>query len=238
MDSIIVENLYHTYYNKQRKPVPILRDISFEWKKGENLALMGESGSGKSTLARLLIGLEKPASGHISINGEYTGEWGFSTWRIYRSHIQAVFQDASGTLNPCLSVKRNMEEALINLTRNSAEKRMAIINELMECMGLDKNLLKLRVDFLSGGEQRRISLVRSLSVHPDYLILDEVTSGLDLISADSVLTTLERYRDRFGCSYLFITHDENHALRLSDRALVIKEGKLEKEAQKTRRKDT
>ena len=95
--------------------------------------------------------------------------------------------------------------------------------------GLEERLLQTPVRKLSGGEQRRVSLLRALALRPDFLVLDEVTGGLDLISADAVLTLLERYREQFGCSYLFITHDWTQASRLADRVLMIETGKLTKE---------
>lgn len=230
MEGVAVEHVTHSYREDDRgKTFIALRDISLTWQAGESLALMGESGSGKSTLARLCIGLETPASGRILLDGEDTTFWRFRDWQKHRVKLQAVFQDASGTLNPKRSVYQNMEEALINLTEQNAAQRRAVLEELMEHTGLEPSLLKTPVRQLSGGEQRRISLLRALSVHPDYLVLDEVTSGLDLISADAVLSTLEAYRNKFGCSYLFITHDWSNAGRLADRVLMIEDGMLKKE---------
>lgn len=91
--------------------------VSFTWDRGTNLAVTGESGSGKSTLARLLIGIEfLPTLGEITLDGENIARWNFRRWRKARHHIQAVFQDAAGTMDPAYSVYRNMEETLRNLT--------------------------------------------------------------------------------------------------------------------------
>lgn len=230
MEGITVEHVTHSYQDERGETLTVLKDISLLWKKGESIAIMGESGSGKSTLARLCIGLERPTRGRILLDGEDATNWKFREWRKHRSRLQAVFQDASGTLNPKRSVYQNMEEALINLTDKSPDQRRRELEELMEHTGLEPGLLKVPVRRLSGGEQRRVSLLRALSVHPDYLVLDEVTSGLDLISADAVLTTLEAYREKYDCSYLFITHDWNHASRLSDRVLMMEDGILAREA--------
>lgn len=230
MESIAVDHVTQIYHDDRGRMFTVLKNIQLTWEKGESLALMGESGSGKSTLARLLIGLEPPSSGCILLDGEDTTHWRFGEWRKHRSRLQAVFQDASGTLNPKRSVYRNMEEALLNLTDQTSAQRRETLRELMDYIGLDRALLKTPVRCLSGGEQRRISLLRALAVRPDYLVLDEVTNGLDLISTDAVLSTLEAYRGKFGCSYLFITHDWNLASRLAKRVLVIESGELQKEA--------
>ena len=226
MDHLAVERVTHRYQNDKGAVHTVLRDFSFVWNKGESLALMGESGSGKSTLARLCIGLERPSEGRILLGGEDTSSWGYREWRRHRSRIQAVFQDAAGTLNPRRSVLQNMEEGLINLTGYGREERRRVLKELMGHTGLEERLLQTPVRKQSGGEQRRVSLLRALALRPDFLVLDEVTGGLDLISADAVLTLLERYREQFGCSYLFITHDWTQASRLADRVLMIENGKL------------
>lgn len=229
MEGIIAENINHSYREMNGTAFSVLDEVNLRIAPGECVSLIGESGSGKSTIARLLLGLEKPSSGQIWLDGENTTGWNQTQWRKYRSHIQGVFQDASGTLNPRRSVYRNMEEGLINLTDRSADDRKKEILALMEFFRLDKKLLKTPSRQLSGGEQRRASLVRALALRPQYLILDEVTSGLDAISTEAVLSTLESYRTRFGCSYLFITHDRACAHRMSDRILYIQKGRLTRE---------
>ena len=98
MEGFVVDQVSKTYMDEKQRPYQVLHDVSFSWSAGENIAVLGESGSGKSTLARLLIGIEKPNSGTITWNGEDITRWKASTWREKRSHIQAVFQDASGSL--------------------------------------------------------------------------------------------------------------------------------------------
>ena len=233
MDRIELDNLTRTYYDAQGETFCALDHAALIWEQGHSIAIMGESGSGKSTLARLLIGIEKPSSGTITWNREDITRWNTSTWREKRRCIQAVFQDASGTLNPARSVYHNVEEALRNLTKLDKQQRRARIGELMELTHMDSHLLQVPVRQLSGGEQRRLSLLRALSIHPQFLVLDEVTSGLDLLSADAVLQVLERYHEEFGCAYLLITHDRQTAYRISSRILELSQGVFVREAVRT-----
>lgn len=233
MDRIELDNLTRTYYDAQGETFCALDHATLIWEQGHSIAIMGESGSGKSTLARLLIGIEKPTSGIITWNGEDISRWKASAWREKRKHIQAVFQDASGTLNPARSVYSNVEEALRNLTKLDKQQRRGRIGELMELTHMDSHLLRVPVRQLSGGEQRRLSLLRALSIHPQFLVLDEVTSGLDLLSADAVLQVLERYHEEFGCAYLLITHDRQMAYRISSRILELNHGVFVREAIRT-----
>ena len=162
MEGFVVDQVSKTYMDENQRPFQVLHNVAFSWSSGENIAVLGESGSGKSTLARLLIGIEKPNSGTITWNGEDITRWKSSTWREKRKHIQAVFQDASGTLNPARSVYHNVEEALRNLTHLDRRQRQMRIDELMELTHMDSHLLQVPVRQLSGGEQRRLSLLRPL----------------------------------------------------------------------------
>lgn len=150
LEGFAVNQVSKTYMDEKQRPFQVLRDVSFSWSTGENIAVLGESGSGKSTLARLLIGIEKPNSGTITWNGEDITRWKASAWRKKRRHIQAVFQDASGTLNPARSVYHNVEEALRNLTQLDKRQRRARIDELMELTHMDSHLLQIPVRQLSG----------------------------------------------------------------------------------------
>ena len=111
MAEIQVRNVSKEFLDASGKPFRALRDISFTWVKGENISFTGESGSGKSTMARLLIGLERPTSGEILLDGENIAKWSYGQWRSQRTKIQAGFQDATGSLNRRLSVGHNLEEA-------------------------------------------------------------------------------------------------------------------------------
>ena len=226
MGEIVIRNMNKVYRGKSSGDFNALSNINLHIGKGENLAVLGESGSGKSTLARLLVGIEKPTSGEILLNGEDTTCWNYKKWRLNRKTIQAVFQDPSGTLNPARTAYENVEEALVNLTDKKKKARRKHILDLMCAVHMDYRLLETPVLRLSGGEQRRLSLLRAIAVEPDYLIMDEVTGGLDLISADAVLTLVENFAKLSGSSCILITHSKKEAMRIAKRAIIMQEGRI------------
>ena len=220
MEQIAVTHVSKDFPDASGKPFSALRDISFVWTKGENISLMGESGSGKSTMARLLIGLDRPTQGKILMDGEDTSKWSYNQWRRHRTKVQAVFQDATGSLNRQFSVARNLEEPLRNLTKLTSQERKARILELMDLTATSRKLLDTPARNLSGGEQRRVALLRALAVRPDYLIF------LDLISQKAIREVLEAYHREYRCSYLLITHDMKFAYSLSQRIYELERGQI------------
>lgn len=226
MDGILMENLCKYYSNSSGEKFCALQTVNLRIASGEFVSLVGESGCGKSTLARILIGAERPDSGKLLLDGEDTTTWTYHQWRLRRHKLQAVFQDAAGTLNPCLSAYKNVEIALASLTKLSRSQRRDRILELMERTNMREELLEVPVRQLSGGEQRRLALLRALSINPSYLVLDEVISGLDLISSHSVLSLLGQYHKELGCACLFITHDRDSAYRVSDRIIEMRQGSM------------
>jgi len=217
---------FHSALNKGSNHV--LSDITFTWGEKEIISIMGESGSGKSTLAKIIVGIEKPTSGHIYFNNENIIQWNEAKWKEMRKCIQAVFQDSTGTLNMGISVYRNLEEALINLTNYKKRERRKIIYDLMKQMGLEQKLLTVKTRNLSGGEQRRLSLLRALAIKPKFLVLDEITSGLDFKTENDICHLLQKYNEMYGVGYLIITHDERFAKKISNKIFYIQEGKFKR----------
>ena len=208
---------------------PALSDISLHIFPGEFVFLVGHSGSGKSTFINLLIRQIKPTKGKIYIADEDLTQ--MRNWRVpyLRRNIGCVFQDFK--LLPNKTAFENVAFALEVIGKSRHVIRTQV-PEVLRLVGLEDKMDKLP-DQLSGGEQRRLSLLRALSIHPQFLVLDEVTSGLDLLSADAVLQVLERYHEEFGCAYLLITHDRQMAYRISSRILELNHGVFVREAIRT-----
>ena len=232
MAGIVAENISKSYTNGKKETFAVLSNINLTVNEGEFVSIIGESGSGKSTLSRLVMGIEYQDSGSLIIDGNSWGDMNVKEKRMFRRNIQGVFQDSSGTLNPNISAYKNVEIALRNLTNFSKEERKKKILSLMEHFNMQPELLKTPVKRLSGGEQRRLSILRALSVKPKYLILDEILSGLDLISANAVMEILTSYQKEYHCGYLFITHDMQSAYRLSDKILLLESGRFIRQANK------
>ena len=232
MAGIVAENVSKSYTNGKKETLSVLSDINLTVNEGEFVSIIGESGSGKSTLSRLVMGIEYQDSGSLFIDGNSWGNMSEKEKRTFRKNIQGVFQDSSGTLNPNISAYKNVEIALKNLTDFSKEERRKKILSLMKQFNMQPELLKTPVKRLSGGEQRRLSILRALSVKPKYLILDEILSGLDLISANSVMQLLTSYHKKYNCGYLFITHNMQSAYRLSDKILLLESGRFIRQANK------
>lgn len=226
MEGIVIKDLCKSYWGEKGHSHSAVQDVNMIWKPGEFISLMGESGSGKSTLAKMILGLETPDSGSIQMDGIELTTLRFSEWKPQRRFLQGVFQDASGTMNPRRSTYSNIEEAMVHLTTLTSSQRKERILHLMEQTQLSPKLLEVPVKQLSGGEQRRFALVRAMSVHPKYLVLDEATSGLDLLSAASVIQTIHQFKKEMRCAFLFITHDLQSANQLSDRILKMQQGRL------------
>lgn len=199
--------------------------VSLELRRGETLGLVGESGCGKSSIARSIVGLQPLASGSLSVDGETVHAGTRRKAGDAQSRIQLLFQDPAASLSPRLTVKTLLAEPLKIRNAYTAE-RFAEIVALAESLGLGQQLLTRYPHQLSGGQARRVALVRALAADPSVIVGDEPTAGLDISVQGELLNLLRGLRDRLGLSYLLISHNLNVVGRVTDRVAVMYLGQI------------
>src|SRR5689334_10807417 len=207
--------------------VHAVSDVSLSLAAGETVGLVGETGSGKSTLAKAILQAPRPKSGSVQFRG--TELVGLKRRQLIeaRRHIQMVFQDPFGSLNPKWRAWQLVEEPLVAFKVGNRAERRKRVDELLELVGLDpKRFANRRPRELSGGQAQRVAIARALALDPALIICDEPVSSLDVLIRAQVLNLLERLRTELGLSYLFIAHDLALVKQVSDRVAVMYLGKL------------
>jgi ABC-type glutathione transport system ATPase component len=229
---LVTEKLTRTFgggrrwYGARKPTVRAVDEVSFALEGGRTLGIVGESGSGKSTVARMLVGLLAPSSGSIRIDGrEIAGASGRGRRQLRRT-VQLVFQDPMGSLNPRRRVRQIIEgplEALGGLAR--AQRRLRVA-ELMDLVGLRAEFGERYPHEFSGGQCQRIAIARALAAEPRLLVLDEPVSALDVSVQAQVLKLLKELQQRFGLTYVFISHDLAVVEAMADEIIVMRQGKV------------
>ena len=211
-----------------------VNNVSFTIKRGESLGLVGESGCGKSTLTRAILGLEDVQAGEILIDGDPVFA-GHSVNIAVRRKMQVVFQDPYGSFNPRHKVARLVAEPfhLLETPPTGAARRDAIAHAL-ESVGLAAADGQKYIHEFSGGQRQRIAIARSLVIKPALIILDEAVSALDVSIRAQILDLLAELSDRFGLTYLFISHDLSVVRSITDRVLVMKAGEIVEQGETSR----
>lgn len=211
---------------KQFGDVLAVDNVSFTLGQSESLGVIGESGSGKTTLARLVLGIEMPTSGRISICGyERPTRMRTDDWRRQAKLVQVVFQDPYASLDPSQSGRGAVLE-ILRLHEPSMDSRQRAVRaaELAETVGLTERQFEARPRNLSGGQRQRVAIAKALAPAPAVIILDEAVSALDVSIQAQVLNLLNDIRERASTSFLFITHDLAVARQVTDRCLVMRRG--------------
>jgi peptide/nickel transport system ATP-binding protein len=205
-----------------------VNDISFDVYPGETLGLVGESGCGKSTLARTIIRLIEPQQGSIEFQGKNITKLYGKEMQILRRELQIVFQNPFGALNPRMNIfDLIIEPLVIHRTIQSKAQRQERAEYLLERVGLSLDYLKSYPHQLSGGQRQRVCIARALALNPKFIICDESVSALDVSVQAQVLNLLKELQSEFKLTYIFISHDLSVVKFMSDRIMVMNQGKIE-----------
>jgi peptide/nickel transport system ATP-binding protein len=215
----------------ERSPMEFLKavdGVSFEIRRGETFALVGESGSGKSTVARMVVGLLPPTSGDVIIDGVSMSDPGQAgARRLLRKRIQMIFQDPYASLNPRLRVDAIIAEPIraFDLIQGERDIR-ARVGELLTLVGLHPDDGQKYPHQFSGGQRQRIAIARALASEAEFIVCDEPTSALDVSVQAQILNLMRELQDKFGLTYLFISHNLAVVRHMADRIGVMYLGRI------------
>jgi peptide/nickel transport system ATP-binding protein len=208
-------------------PFVAVSNVSLTLHASETIGIVGESGSGKSTLLRAIVGLHSPADGSIALNGEMLPLRASERTHSQHRAIQLVFQNPDRSLNPRHSVRRILTAPLrLFEPELSSVDRNRKIAQLLESVQLPTNLLDRFPHQLSGGEKQRVALARAFAANPRLLLCDEVVSALDVSIQAEVMNLIRSYTQATGTAVIFVTHDLAVVRMMSDRVVVIRNGRV------------
>lgn len=215
----------HKLISVKKDDFVAVNNVSLDIEKNTIFGLVGESGCGKTTLARSVMLLDPPSSGEILFDGKDITSLSGKELKVYRSRMQIVFQDPNSALNPKMSIYSCMKEGLVNL-RYPKDRVDTRINELLDLVGISPSHVNRYPHEFSGGQKQRIVIARALSMEPEFLVLDEPVSNLDVSIQAQIINLLLDLKDEFSLTYLFISHDLNLVSYLSDQVAVMYRGQV------------
>ena len=224
-----VKNVKAAYGNK----VIVLDGVSTKIVRGKTVSIVGESGSGKSTLARVITGLLPPIDGEVRFHGDLIQPMLKKRPKELLRRMQMIYQMPDTALNPKHKVKKILGRPLNFYFGMSGKERDLRILELLEMIELGPEYAERLPDELSGGEKQRVCIARALAAEPELIICDEVTSALDQLVAKGILKLLQKLQNELKVSYMFITHDLDTVKAISDHIVVMYQGKVVEQGQKT-----
>jgi phospholipid/cholesterol/gamma-HCH transport system ATP-binding protein len=213
-----VESLSKSFGNQT-----VLKGINLEVAEGETLSVLGRSGTGKSVLLKLIIGLYKPDSGAIRVNGEEVTKLPLKELNEVRKKVGFLFQQAA--LYDSLTIEENVAFPLRRHSKMSDDERSKRVRQLLASVGMEQDAHKLPAE-LSGGMQRRVGLARALALQPEILLFDEPTAGLDPITAAEIDDLILRLQKERTITSVVVTHDIHSARAVSDRLALMRDGQV------------
>lgn len=215
------DDIYVLDIKKSYEEHSVLKGINLTLKKGEVLGIIGASGSGKSTLLRMLIGLIRPTSGQIVIQGKNVEHYTEDEWNKLRVHMGMVFQYSA--LFDSMTVGDNVAFGLRQHTKKSEEEIGKVVKDMLSVVGLD-GYHDYMPNNLSGGMKKRVGLARALATEPEVLLYDEPTAGLDPVMSGVINDLMLRTKKLFHATSVLVTHDMESAFMVADKIAMIHEG--------------
>ena len=227
-DVLISVNHLKKYFNVGKKAVlKAVDDVSFDIYKGETLGMVGESGCGKTTCGRTCIGLYSKTDGQVLYKGKDVHTLSGKERQNFKKEVQMVFQDPYGSLDPRMTVSEIVGEGIdIHHLAKSKQERQDKIYHCLELVGLNREHANRFVHEFSGGQRQRIGIARALTVDPEFMVLDEPISALDVSIQAQVVNLLIDLQKKMGLTYLFVAHDLSMVKHISDRIAVLYLGTL------------
>ncbi|MBI2251351.1 MAG: ATP-binding cassette domain-containing protein [Armatimonadetes bacterium] len=214
------------FWNLKQEVIKAVDDLSFNLNKGEILGVVGESGCGKSTLGRLILRLVEPSGGEVFFKGENLFKLNAQKIKEKRIEMQIVFQDPYTSLNPKMQIGEIILEPLFFHNKIKQNQKESKTRELLEMVGLNKDLSTRYPHELSGGQRQRIGIARALTLCPELIIADEPVSALDVSIQAQIVNLLQDLQEKLNLAYIFIAHDLCIVKHLSQRIMVMYKGKI------------
>lgn len=230
LEVIDVEKMYlsKTGWFSKDHPFKAVDGVSFKVYPGETLGLVGESGCGKSTLGNTILQLDKATSGRIIYKGKDITHLNNLEMRQLRKDIQIIFQDPFASLNPRLTVGNAIIEPMkVHNIGNSDTERKEKVLDILKNVGLDASAFNRYPHEFSGGQRQRVGIARTIALEPQLIVCDESVSALDISVQAQVLNLLNNLKEKFGFTYIFISHDLAVVKYMADQLLVMNKGKIE-----------
>jgi phospholipid/cholesterol/gamma-HCH transport system ATP-binding protein len=219
---ISIKNLYKSFdYNH------VLSGVNLDVQKGENVVVLGRSGSGKSVLIKIIAGLLKQDEGTVQVLGRDVGSLNIKELQDLRMHIGFSFQ--SSALYDGMTVRENLEFPLVRNKRNLKRKQVAeAVEQVLTDVGLMQTINQLPAE-LSGGQKKRVSIARTLILHPDIMLYDEPTGGIDPVTCVELNHLINKVQKQYNTSSIIITHDLTCAKMTGNRVAMLVDGKISRQ---------
>ena len=221
-----VQGLTKYFDAAKGKKVHAVENVSFTLERGETLGIVGESGCGKSSMGRTILKIHDVTGGKIIFDGVDITKFNNKQMGPYRKRMQMIFQDPYASLNPRMTVGEIIEEPMVIHKMGTSAERKAIVQELIQTVGLKPDHIRRYPFEFSGGQRQRIGIARALALNPEFIVCDEPISALDVSIQAQVINLLEKLQHERGFSYLFIAHDLEMVHHISHKIGVMYLGNM------------